>query len=234
MVLRYFSEFKERLKSLAWGGLGIVAVGGGIIFAQGRAVWLGVAVGLVVVGFMLPRSKIFKFLFVAVVSASILLVFLPFKIRGRMMSIYSHVSGSLGDQRSKDTRYELWKESWRVIKAHPVAGVGLKGAELHITDPTDGKPCVWSESHNMFLQNAVESGLVGLGLFLWILVLLFKAVFRLPADLKRTGLGILSAFMIAGLTESWHRDKEIGMIFWSLVGVLEVRRQSIRNRFERS
>ena len=84
-------------------------------------------------------------------------------------------------------------------------------------------------AHNNFLHMAGEIGLIALGIFIWLLLALFRKWYiiykSLPKAnfLKICSLGLLSgiiAFLINGLTESGLYYSKSATIFWIQVGIL--------------
>jgi O-antigen ligase len=79
---------------------------------------------------------------------------------------------------------------------------------------------VWTETHNVYLQVAVERGVVGLGLFILFLASvgrLLWSVARIQPALWGLFFGFLG-LLVAGMTESWFNDSEILMCLFFLVG----------------
>jgi len=209
-----------RRRRWAW-GVGSVLVAGGLIVSQARAVWLGVGAGFLLMLLLAPRKSFSRPVVFALLLAAILCVSGVPSLRGRLLSVFSSHSGTLGDQQSKQTRFEIWRQALESIRSHPVAGVGLKGARFIVRDQILNEDRVWTETHNIFLQTIVEMGLVGLGLLLWIFFICAKVAWSSTGLQRAFWCAILLAFMIAGFTESWTGDKEISMIFWSFVGISE-------------
>jgi O-antigen ligase len=77
----------------------------------------------------------------------------------------------------------------------------------------------------MYLQYLLELGFIGLGFFIWILFLIARIFWTQDLKWRPIFLGLLATFLVAGITESWHNDKEITMIFWVMVGCAEVLRR---------
>ena len=70
-------------------------------------------------------------------------------------------------------RIVLWKEAIAIIKDHPFLGCGLNtysivAPKYKIAEGGGIYP------HNSYLQMAAETGLLGLGAFLWIIIILFR------------------------------------------------------------
>jgi O-antigen ligase len=177
---------------------------------------MGVAGGLLLLIFLIPKRK--ELWFSWVFFAVAIMILSP-NMKGRMMSVVSNTQGTSGDQQSKSTRLSLWKQSWEAMQIRPLTGVGLKGVAFSVPDPISGVRSDWSETHNNFLQVGVETGWIGLGLFIWIVFLIARLIVRHPhSEIKSALAALCVALLIAGLTESWLADKEVAMIFWYFVG----------------
>ncbi len=218
MLLGMAVKFRsEKLKTWVPCLIGFLLVAIGVWLAQGRAIWLGVFAGLVVMFVAAPqgfsRRLIFSVFFLLLIFASAF----P-SVRSRLMSSFSSSSGTASDQGSKNTRFDLWRQSIQSIRSHPLTGVGLKSVRFHSINPVTQKDQYWSETHNMFLQSATDLGLIGLGLFLWMLISCFRFIYCSTSSWRAVWLAIFVAFMVAGLTESWMGDKEIALIFWMFMG----------------
>ncbi len=188
----------------------------GVLFAQGRAVWIGVFVGFFVFSFFMPVKRRLMVWGTMVVLALAIGVFSP-SARGRAMSSFSSAAGSEADQLSKKLRFRIWNEAFKLIKSSPLTGVGEE-IKINFKDVPGFQNRVWSETHNIYLQQAAERGVIGLGILLWVYVVILKSIWRKPDGWWTALVAILTAFLVAGLTESWINDSEVAMVFWSFVG----------------
>ncbi len=78
------------------------------------------------------------------------------------------------DSFERYSRRDIWGASWRLIKDHPVMGVGLGAFQFAYTryDPSSGSQRV-EQAHNDYLQILADAGLLGGLLALAFVVLLF-------------------------------------------------------------
>jgi len=207
----------------------------GLVASQSRGVWLGVIFGTGLVVIINFRKFPFKTLG-ALLLVGILVFMASSQLRGRAMSIFSGSSGSPGDQISRSSRFALWKESFRDIRAKPIAGMGIHGVQLKIENDFYGPSQIWTETHNIFIQSALERGIIGFGLLLWIITIGFLLILRSPQPWKSSLSGTMGAFVVAGLTESWLNDMEIAIIFWALLGAAEFfrRRENVESKTKAS
>ena len=109
---------------------------------------------------------------------------------------------------SVNIRLELWQLGWKMFKAHPVLGVGpdnvKKVFKKFHPDPI-GYEETWGSLHNLYIHQAAERGLLGLGT----LLLLFAAFFMFALGKFRAtaspyalwALCVLPAYYAMNLTE---------------------------------
>jgi len=188
-----------------------------IFFSQSRGVWVGLAAGFLLLAVLQNQRKTWA------AAGGILLVSLAaFWIapaaRLRFTSVYHTVKGQ--DEASKDARYALWAESWKALRTHPVAGVGTGNFKVFRPQgESEGQgPRTWTESHNIYLQQAAEKGVVGLVLFVWLLGGLAR-VFQEAGTPWRDGLlAGFAGLLICGLTESWCNDSTVLIVVFAVAG----------------
>lgn len=219
LLLWIFKGRGSSIRDRAWPIGAWVLVAAGIVFSQSRGVWVGLLAGLGIFSVYLPRRVAIR----ATVMAAVILPVMFFAspvLRGRVASIFTAQGGSIGDQQSKSVRMALWAEALHQFPASPWVGQGLEEVKLPV--PTAGdEHRIWSETHNMYLQTLLETGVIGLGLLLWIFVLFGWALLRGPFPMRPAMAAAFASFLVAGITESWINDKEVGLIFWMLLGAAE-------------
>lgn len=218
--LIYRQREKKNVSSIVRCGVGLVLLLFGLALSQSRGVWLGVGVGVLILSLNFSwRSRI---ILIGVATGGLCLILMAApRYRARLLSIVSLHSGQLSDQQSSETRIELWRQSLEKIREKPVGGWGLKKAELRTINPNTSMPTIWTESHDIYLQTAMESGVVGLLLFGLIVGASIRGLFRIPLASRLLCGATLVSFLVAGLTESWTRDKEIAFLFWGFLGLLD-------------
>jgi O-antigen ligase len=127
----------------------------------------------------------------------------------------------------RDLRPAIWSIAWRRFLDAPWLGHGL-GREILANDfipltPSTDHPQL-RHGHNMFVDVALEMGLVGLAAFLGVFATLLLAYVRLLRDPAASpfavlGLAILAGFVVKNLTDDFlHRHN--GLVFWALNGAL--------------
>lgn len=203
-----------------WAALGVPLIGA-LYLTGSRSVLFAVAAGLAVTLILLVRrQRVARGVVVFAVVALVL------AMTGYRWMSGRDLAGELA-QKSMAVRLELVRTSLRIIELRPVFGVGvdrfflLAGShaspELHAMFPARLNP------HNDFLRFGAELGLVGLGLFLWILADAGRRVYQALArenDARLAGLvGGLVAFLITGLVSNPLIVREVSYAFWIALGL---------------
>jgi O-antigen ligase len=195
-----------------------------IIFSYGRAVWMGLIVGLIFMG-ILGSKRLLLSILAGIMICSILILALPsseFALR---------VVGTVKSKRPVGDRTEFWEGSLRILRDYPITGVGWEGFRKVYPRyrPSEEEKSV-SNAHNNFVDVAVDSGLLGLGIFIWLLVTIYKVGFHIFKELEDGYfkgfvwgfMGSLTAFLIAGLSQYNFGDSEVVMLFYFLLGMVLV------------
>lgn len=93
----------------------------------------------------------------------------------RMESIPGEVSAEVANERQSERRVEIWRATWQLIKAHPVAGVGFGGYWVAIPAYHDASgEETPQEAHNDYLELLASGGIIGAALGVWPIIALIK------------------------------------------------------------
>jgi len=131
------------------------------------------------------------------------------------------------------TRISIYRNTLNMISQHPFIGVGINnfsksyGKYKLASVEAQSKTPDSIYAHNNFLQLAGETGLLGLGIFLFFLFFVLKtcwSVFKKNKDvfLKAFSISVfaaITAYLINGLTETSLYHSRLVMIFWFLIGL---------------
>jgi putative inorganic carbon (HCO3(-)) transporter len=177
-------------------------------------VWLGAAAAVMIVGLLASR----RLVLIAGLAITIALAVVP-PVRAR-------VANSARDLFLPGNRYDIWAAAIDVVKRFPM-GVGRKNGEI-LRDYAN-IPQHHKHAHNNFLQITLESGFLGLSMFLWWMasfgMLAWRAYGRVPPDdppLEALAIAILASFVgfhVAGLVEYNFGDSEVLQIFFVMMGL---------------
>ena len=128
-------------------------------------------------------------------------------------------------------RVYLWVSGFQMVMDRPIAGWGpgiykdtagpYKAPYANrIHYPTHIGFQTVSHAHNLFLMAAIQSGIIGLLLFLAFIVAAFRGMLRQENRALRFGaMAALTAFLAGGLFEFNGGDAEVAMLVFFLVGL---------------
>lgn len=210
---------------VSWSILSIMAaVGIYITFSRGSG--LGLFFSVLFLALMRRHKVIFTMLLAA------LLIFpfvMPKNIKNwAKMANYNPLVFLLNQD-----RISMYMNATHMISQHPFIGVGVntysKNYGKYKTKEAESYAHTLDSAYaqNNFFQMAGEMGLIGLGLFFWLLWLLFRELLRYyrkfpDAYLKIVALSLVGcfiAFLINGLTESSLYYSRMAIMFWFFLGV---------------
>ena len=203
------------------GGAGIIGLC--LLLTLTRQAWLGFFIGSVFLLFFWNK----KYLLVILLLLAGLLFFAPKSIENRLKSLSNMSDLSL------QSRVSLWKGGWEIFKDYPITGCGFKCVDLvhsRYPDPS-GAINRFRGMHNNVIQLMVDTGIVGLGLWIFIWVAYFIEIFKrwriLPEETSQDNArGILMgssaavlAYLVGGFFETSIYDSELSMLLYFLMGL---------------
>jgi len=134
-------------------------------------------------------------------------------------------SQNISPQSSASLRLNFWKAGLEIFSKSPIYGIG-DGEISKYLKPYKEKGLIdnVAHAHNAYITAAAESGIIGLGIYLWLLIYFIRKYFKLAnysQDLfeKAFAFGLFSAFLnlaIAGIFESNFST----FIIWSFLTFL--------------
>lgn len=179
-----------------------------LVLSKTRGAYFGVFAGvLVLLAFSgLSRKKFLLLFFAMLLSVSAVVRLVP-SVAERFGGLKILISGVLSKEPSKYSRVRMWRVGAKMLEAHPVLGVGpgnvKKVFAQYCPELIEGQ--TWGTLHNLYVQQAAERGLVGLGALLFLLGSMFRyalANFRASRSaLTLWALCALPAFWVMNLTE---------------------------------
>ena len=212
-------------KNGLWKGLFFDAFGGFtlvicLLWTYSRGAWLAVLLGCIVMAF-LKRSRMTV---ISLIVFCLLIYFLsPVLLKSRMASLWNPKDGTMTERRL------LWNEAIQMNSERPWLGYGIntyakiepqfKSKQIH----TDNQ-----YAHNGYLQIAAETGWVGLGSFLAVIIFFFARAFKkestpqnefLSAAAFSLTLGILS-FLIHSATDTDLQSLRLVSLLWLSMGLV--------------
>ncbi len=168
-----------------------------VLFCFSRGGYVGTLAGLLALGVMKDR----KYLAVVVLLLATWQTVVPAAVQERILMTYD---GNAVES-SANERLELWQDAFTIIPQHPLLGTGFD------TYRYLGRSEDYLDTHNYFVKVTVETGLVGLAMFLYLLWTITREGFtalRQSQDplFERLGLG-LTATMFCVIFVNFFGDR---------------------------
>jgi O-antigen ligase len=208
--------------------LGIVSIlaAAGIYTTFSRGSGLGLFFSVLFLALMKRHKTV-----LALLIAALLLfpVVMPKNIRGwAKMADYNPLVFLLNQD-----RISMYANTVNMVSHHPFIGVGVNTYSANYAkyklkkweDYAHTEDTAYAQSN--FFQMAGETGLIGLGIFIWLLWVLFAGLLRCYKKLKddyakTVALSLVAcfiAFLVNGLTESSLYYSRVAVMFWFFVGI---------------
>jgi len=117
-------------------------------------------------------------------------------------------------------RMQLAMTSLRLIAEHPFLGVGTGGFDVAYREAIPEGSLITRNPHNQYLLTAVQLGLVGLGALLALFVVLWHSTGQLSGVERQQARGVLLAYLVGNLFNSFLYDHSEARFFAWAVGLL--------------
>lgn len=221
-IVKENSKSKKNILIMA----SLIALMGGLITSFSRAGWIAIFISVIIFIFYSLRNKqikskevwsffIINFIMIVLLALPYYYLFVPrFSTATRLEKI------------SAEERYSGYKESWSVIKHHPIIGSGLGTYGLAL-EKINSKEQVWfyQPAHNIFLLLLGETGLAGLILFIYAIYLIFK---KSTADSTNRNIiiSVICGLFILGLLDHWLISLHFGLLFMATVLAIALKPQT--------
>lgn len=186
-----------------------------LMFSLSRGGYAALVVGLLFVGLV----KIRRLLVVMLVFGLVWTAVVPNAVRERVLMTWDTKDGGL--DHSSETRVGLWEDAMRVVDTSPIIGTGFN------TYAYMGRVGDYKDTHNYFIKVLVETGVVGLLLFLCLLFrLLWTGLvlhWRASDPLVRAlGLG-LAGWVVCSVVANMFGDRwsflQVNGYMWVIAGL---------------
>jgi len=218
------SSYSKKGREKRWLWLSGLIIMTAIIFSYGQGVWLGLIGGLIFMAILRSKKLVFFVLTGIIVCSTVLFILPSSKFSQRIME-------TIKSTRPVGDRIYFLEGGLKIIRDYPITGVGWEGFRKVYPRyrPVEARES-GCNAHNNFLDVTVDSGLLGLGVFLWFLMTIYKVGFRIFKKLEDGCfkgiawgfLGSFTAFLIAGLSQYNFGDSEVVMLFYFLLGMVMV------------
>ena len=213
-------------------GAGMVAGLAGVMMSLARSYAIGLGAALPVLLWAKGKKRVLQAAAVCVLLTLLLVAFGPASIRTRARSMWN-----LNNPSSAERIY-LWKAALNQWSERPLMGWG-PGTYAKTAGPFKapyaqfvrypGMPAGFRTNghcHNLYLMVALQTGIVGLFLFLAFLATAVRQAWRQPDPALKWGvLAALAAFLVGGLFEYNGGDVEVATLMFFLMGLACVGRE---------
>jgi putative inorganic carbon (HCO3(-)) transporter len=232
-VVAFLFLENDRYKRIGW-GLVLLLHLSALVSTFSRGPWVGTAIALVVMAFLLVRSKLLNVKRVVIAALCIVVVLgalFAYSYQGIQNVLNRLNPASFKTDENLQGRFKLYGVAWRIVKDHPAMGVGF--GNFKTVYPRYHKPedtpslldTLPTRVHNGYIQTAVENGILGLLLYLALITciyaLLLKAFFRSTEANRRFVIGAFVASITGYLVQDLSGWSEIALtpFFWILLGL---------------
>ena len=202
----------ERLLGRAYIALALYAV----VLTASRSALLVAGLALLIIPISYPaltwRWRLGLMLAIGL-SLAVVPAMLPERQIERLATISTELEG--GDLNS---RVEIWQAALEVMDQEPVTGTGV-GAGRRLIATTYGQA---EGAHNTYLSVALETGAVGLALFLLVLYVVFRRAAQVRG-LERGLIVVIGLCLLVGLLPRHWEDEKALWVMLSIVIAIGVR-----------
>jgi putative inorganic carbon (HCO3(-)) transporter len=222
-----------------------------LLFTYSRGGWLGFIVSIAFIGAFIPRKILLEnkkwLLFLVTIIAGVVLIgnLIPHSL-SKNFSIEERASSILKtDEGSAAVRIEVWKIAKKMIFDRPFFGFGLDTFRLVFPEYKTAKflklvgLAEYDRPHNDLLQVAISSGLIGLAVYLFMIVLFFVKGFKIKQLLQDQSNQVLIVLVLSSCIGYFvaiqfnFSTLETAGLFWFLMGlVLTFEREAGELKFD--
>jgi O-antigen ligase len=194
-----------------------------LMYSLSRAGYVAFLAGWLFIGLFQQR----KLLVLLVVFAFTWTVFVPPAVQQRVEMTYDPQSRTLDN--SANTRLSLWNNAMEVFNTNAALGTGFNTYEyMNLNKRTDGGTGYYQDTHNYFVKVLLETGVIGLLLFLWLLGRFFSdgyGLFRKARDpfFASLGLGVMG-WLVCAVAANFFGDRwsflQVNGYVWVIAGLV--------------
>ena len=195
-----------------------------------RTVWLGFAIELIVMAaLLLPRPELawLRNRTHARTLTAMLAVALVGGLGVAMLQVQEKRFGdNLDAAATQDPRLKVWAVAIETIKEHPIKGLGFgRGIDRQTLHEEFGNPLLW-HAHNLILEAAVETGIVGGALLLLLIGSTAYKGLRLSREQSaaHAACGVALVAIVVGMFARNMTDtllvRQNALLYWGVAGLL--------------
>ena len=173
----------------------------------------GALIGLLGASLILlfKRKKIFSLILLFLIISSFFFQFSSYKFQGMVNFSYPSI----------ESRLAIWQSVWSIIKDHSLIGIGPgMFQEYYLNYQFKFEPYPeWAvpQPHNIFLAFWLQTGIIGLIGFIWLLFVFFKK--NKPSFLDLILIASMVYILIHGLIDTTYWKNDLALIFWLIIAL---------------
>jgi len=220
LLLVFFARVRNLALKLVLGGLiGLTVYC--LMFSFSRGGYTAFIAGCLFLGVIRYRA----WLLVAVVAGMFWTSWAPTAVRERIEMTTGSSTGGFDD--SSETRLSLWSDALSMAAQHPIIGTGYY-TYAYMNRMKAGAGHTYQDTHNYFVKVILETGIVGLGIFLFLFWRIHAAgfsLYRKAGDdelFACLGLG-LAAWTVCSAVANLFGDRwtflQVNAYMWILAGM---------------
>ena len=128
-------------------------------------------------------------------------------------------------------RRDIWRSSWLMFKAHPIAGAGFGGywAEVSLFHQASGR-LTPQQAHNDYLEVLASGGIAGVGLLIWFAIVVVGQARKALSATDEFQRAVASGAIVALVGVAVHSMVDFGLhitanalVFVALVAILSLK-----------
>ena len=227
-----FSMTETKYKLIA---ASIFIVGmGGLLSTLSRAGYVSIVMSMLIVLLLNFRKIKGKTSFYNFSSSAILITFIIliiFAMNPGLLKVSSNRMFVDDDHGSAESRIPQFKVAYSIIKSNPFLGIGINNYTEVVSDYDTTEEGLSSitrfQVHNIFLQIGGEMGIIGLVIFLWLIIAIYREGLHyiklnqgLMINMDIGLLGGITAFLIHGLFDAASIGSKLFIFLWIFAGII--------------
>lgn len=187
-----------------------------IIITQSRSVWMG---GWVITIVALTAWKASGGLRIWRLAALVTLVAVPL---AAVLWVRTHLDPTVATAADRiQLRVAVWHQALDALRASPLSGIGIN-AYRHVQTVSADVP----HAHNIFLQTALDTGLLGLGAYIALFAMIIREGYRTAiravpvSPIAAAGALTIIGVHVFGIVDAVALGAKVGLFQWWAAGLV--------------
>ena len=214
--LWFLLEERDRLK-MVYVGLGVFFIGMALFFTKSLGGFSAILIAVLFLIFSEFKTIIaHNFRNIKICLAVFLLIFL---LAGTFFLFYKH---DFSKTSSLGSRFIIWRSSLKILEDNIIFGIGLGTfQEKYLEYQKYFEPYLEKDipqPHNIFLAFWLQTGIMGIVGFLWLIFAFFKNIWEYRKDKIVLFCATLMIYSLAhGLVDTIYWKNDLAIIFWLII-----------------